>query len=135
MLESLLGFCKIIVLAAIPIAALPYYFTLFSFSFPLFSSQGTGKLFLRKSLLLFLLKAFLAASRSRPRSLPSVSGMRPPRPAPAQPVVGSMWTSPLERFRSCFLWSGILPRLPSFNGLGGLKWTRTTDLTLIRRAL
>ena len=39
MLESLFGFCKIIVLAATPVAAFPYYFTL-AFSFPLFSSQG-----------------------------------------------------------------------------------------------
>ena len=51
-------------------------------------------------------------------------------------LVGSMWTSPLEH-------EAQFPHLTLFFALyvhisvhiGGLKWTRTTDLALIRRAL
>ena len=105
MLESLFGFCKIIVLAAALAAAFPYYFTL-AFSFPLFSSQGTGSFPFEKALGLPPRKAFLAASRFLPRPLVPVSGLRSPRRTPAQPV-GSMRTSPLERLRSRFPLSGI----------------------------
>ena len=84
-----LQICKIIVLAAALAAAFPYYFTL-AFSFPLFSSQGTGSFPFEKALGLPPRKAFLAASRFLPRPLVPVSGLRSPRRTPAQPV-GSMF--------------------------------------------
>ena len=93
MLESLFGFCKIIVLAATPVAAFPYYFTL-AFSFPLFSSQGTECFFFEKASLKY------APHISRVLLLEKLCRI-------SAALVGSMWTSPLERLRSRFPLSGI----------------------------
>ena len=50
--------------------------------------------------------------------------------------VGSMWTSPLEHLAQASFFLIVLTfYLYVLWRTGGLKWTRTTDLALIRRAL
>ena len=138
MFESLCGFCKIIVQSSSLSEETPFpnFFTSL-FSFPLFSSQGSPGTFSEEKVpfefsfgnFRFLRKlcrtvSFRVLCFPFPRNLIRV--------LLGAAVVGSMWTSPLERL----LFQGFAPvSLPHRSSAGGLKWTRTTDLTLIRRAL
>ena len=113
------------------------------FFFSLFSSQGTPLRGALRVLIPRLPRSFLRASLLTAfspllpfRGLSSNVPIALKRVLPGAAGGGlNVSSSPLEPLGSRFLSVPILPGFLPFREVGGLKWTRTTDLTLIRRAL
>ena len=146
-------------IAALPIMLRITFWVLLTFAVRTSCSQRASCCF--TFLLLFIQFSRYTAARSSSRSHPPASQVIPPRipldsvfatPAiprtlkqcphrsqarPARRSRGGLnvSSSPLEPLSSRFLSVPILPGFLPFWEVGGLKWTRTTDLTLIRRAL
>ena len=114
------------------------------FFFSLFSSQGTPLRGALRVLILRFPESFLRVSLLTAFFLPLLPfrGLSSNVPIALKRVLPgaaggglNVSSSPLEPLGSRFLSVPILPGFLPFREVGGLKWTRTTDLTLIRRAL